>query len=262
MNQEVLDQTRSMSIAQALATAKMVPAQFRNSPGDCYIAVNMAHRYGMDPWMLMQEMYIINGRPMLSGKLTAAICNHNLAEPLTPVYSGEGDNRKAVITGRQEGREPQSIELTVKHAKTTNEQWIKNPDQMLFYAGSRMWARRYTPAAILGIVFDDEVDDAPHLAPEIPKDLPKIQAPEQHEIINPQTGQVTDKPVEIVVGVSWRDWGNKLIYACRQTASIEEIDQWLMLNQNTLLRMKDQKNETFLTVQGAIDARKQELVGT
>src|SRR6516165_1826564 len=136
-----LSPQQAMSIAQAFATAKMVPQQFKQSVGDCYIAVTMAHRFRMDPFLLMMEMHVINGRPMLSGKLTAAIVNHNLAEPLTPTYSGEGNNRKITIVGRVEGREPQSIELTVAQVKTSNEQWTKNPDQMLMYSGSRMWAR-------------------------------------------------------------------------------------------------------------------------
>ena len=164
-----LSPQHAMSIAQAFATAKMVPQHFKQSVGDCYIAVTMAHRFNMDVFLLMQELFIINGRPMLSGKLTAAICNHNLAEPLTPTYSGEGNNRKITIVGRVAGRDPQSIEVTVAQVRTSNEQWQKNPDQMLFYAGSRMWARRYTPDVILGILFDDEAE-----AVEAPK--PTLQS--------------------------------------------------------------------------------------
>ena len=56
----------------------------QESVGDCYIAIALASRYHMDPWTLMQEMYIISGKPMMSGKLSAAILNNSLAEPLRP----------------------------------------------------------------------------------------------------------------------------------------------------------------------------------
>ena len=40
---------------------------------------------------------------------------------------------------------------------TSNEQWKKNPDQMLAYRGAREWARRYMPEAVLGIHADDDL---------------------------------------------------------------------------------------------------------
>ena len=94
---------------------------------------------------------------MMSGKLSAAILNHSLAEPLRPTYSGEGDDRTITLTGRpQDSNEPLSVTAKVRDAKTANEQWKKNPDQMLMYFSARMWGRRYTPDLLLGIVFDDE----------------------------------------------------------------------------------------------------------
>ena len=270
-----LEPQQALSIAQAFAGAKMVPQQFKQSVGDCYIAVTMAHRYGMDPFLLMQEMYIINGRPMLSGKLTAAIVNHNLAEPLTPVYSGEGDNRKITITGRVEGREPQTIELTVKQAKTSNEQWTKNPDQMLFYAGSRQWARRYTPASILGIVFDDEVDTTP-AGPRPIAELPPIQSHPQlrdaiEEVIDRQTGEVTEKfkdvpPYKIELGgdppttMNWRAWGEEFAAHIKLCNTIDDVDAWLQLNQDGYLAMKKDYPRMFGALQSAIDTVKEGLV--
>jgi hypothetical protein len=267
-----LEPQQALSIAQAFAGAKMVPQQFKQSVGDCYIAVTMAHRYGMDPFLLMQEMYIINGRPMLSGKLTAAICNHNLAEPLTPVYSGDGADRKVTITGRVEGREPQAIELTVKQAKTSNEQWTKNPDQMLMYAGSRMWARRYTPDVILGILFDDEVEATPYRPaprPELPPIAPAIKAHPQlrdaiDELIDPETGEVAEEPAvephKILFGGDWRTWGEALMAHLRGCTTIDQVDAWMMLNQDRFLQMKEEKKNLFKTLQDAVDKVKEALV--
>ena len=196
-----IDTRANLELAKAFAECKMVPDHFKKSIGDCYIAINLANRYGMEPWMLMMEMYIINGRPMMSGKLATAILNHSLADPLRPEYSGAGDDREIKLTGRPEGEEkPLSVELKVKDAKTQNEQWKKNPDQMLMYAGARMWGRRYTPDIILGIVFDDE--EIPGVTPPVGQPIPfkTVDAAltraigERPPVIDATTGEVFDTP--------------------------------------------------------------------
>jgi hypothetical protein len=257
-----LSPQQAMSIAQAFATAKMVPQQFKQSVGDCYIAVTMAHRFGMDPFLLMMEMHIINGRPMLSGKLTAALVNHNLAEPLTPTYSGEGDKRKITIVGRVEGREPQSIEVTVAQVRTSNEQWVKNPDQMLMYSGSRMWARRYTPDVILGILFDDEAEAIEAPKPTLQK-LLSIQKPAEKELIDPTTGEVTEHvapfAIEMKEGSTWAQFLEPLQKYIQHAVTIDEIDQWLALNQTLLLTLKEAKPQLYRLFEKNIEPRKIEL---
>jgi len=257
-----LSPQQAMSIAQAFATAKMVPQQFKQSVGDCYIAVTMAHRFNMDPFLMMMEMHIINGKPMLSGKLTAALVNHNLAEPLTPTYSGEGDKRKITIVGRVEGREPQSIELTVAQAKTGNEQWQKNPDQMLFYAGSRMWARRYTPDVILGILFDDEAEAVEAPKPTLQSIL-AIQKPAEKELIDPTTGEIVKHvdpfEVEMAEGSSWGQFLEPLQRYIAHARSIDEVDQWLQLNQSLLLKLKESKPQLYRLFEKNIEPAKERL---
>jgi hypothetical protein len=257
-----LSPQHAMSIAQAFATAKMVPQHFKQSVGDCYIAVTMAHRFNMDVFLLMQELFIINGRPMLSGKLTAAICNHNLAEPLTPTYFGEGNNRKITIVGRVAGRDPQSIEVTVAQVRTSNEQWQKNPDQMLFYAGSRMWARRYTPDLVLGIMFDDEAEAVEAPKPTL-QNLLAIQKPAEKELIDPTTGEVVEHvdPIKIEMneGSSWGQFIEPLQRYIASARSIDEVDQWMMLNQDLLLKLREAKPQLYKLFEKNIEPTKERL---
>ena len=246
----------AMTEAHAYASAKMIPAAFRNSPGDCLIAIRMAERYGMDPFMLMLEMYIISGRPMLSGKLTAAICNHSLAEPLTPEYSGPefSDDRKVKITGRAEGCEPRSIELTVRQAKTNNEQWIKNPDQMLMYAGSRVWARRYTPASMLGIVFDDE-------------EMPKAHSPGAFgaatevavSTVAEATPHEAPRVVEQIGGDTWQSWSDRFLTCIRTASFLSEAAMWWEMNKATLARLHKEDPSLFEMLRDEVDVVKDRL---
>lgn len=242
MNQlTTVDQTRNdLDLARAFASAKMVPQQYQNSPGDCYIAIKLAQRFKMDPWSVMMEMYLINGKPMMSGKLAIAILNNSLAEPLRPEYSGDGDERALTLSGRVEGEQkPLSVTLKVKDARTANDQWKKNPDQMLMYAGARMWGRRYTPDILLGIVFDDEevadVNPMIPLNPRTPIASPPTQAAKP-DIIDELTGEVLDAPAVLPKKPNEKpyDWGVRFVAAFHTSPDIDTVDQWLAANADTL----------------------------
>lgn len=251
MNQVAIADTRAnLELAKAFAESKLVPEHFKKSVGDCYIAINLAQRYAMEPWQLMQEMYIIQGKPMMSGKLATAILNNSLAGKLRPTYAGEGDERTITLSGRPEGdAEPLSVTLRVKDARTSNEQWKKNPDQMLMYSAARMWGRRFAPDILLGIVFDDEeVTDTPRV-PQGPKTtFTAQQAPNtpQHALSKPQakrgdiidqiTGEVMSDPVSLPKneGEGWFDWGSRFVHAFRMSPDIDTVDDWLRANSDTL----------------------------
>jgi hypothetical protein len=262
MNQIVTTDPRThLDLARAFADSKMVPEHFRKSIGDCYIAIGLAHRYGMDPWTLMQEMYIISGKPMMSGKLSAAILNNSLAEPLRPEYAGEGDERTITLTGRPEGEaQPLSVTLKVKDAKTENAQWKKAPDQMLMYSAARMWGRRYTPDILLGIVFDDEDIPGATAAARTP-----IAAPAAREdAVDPHTGEVFDTPTALDKDPNEKfyDWGARLVTALRGATDIDTVDAWLASNADTLAECEKQAPKVHSNITSAVKQHKMDLLNT
>jgi len=265
MNQLVVADTRAnLDLAKAFSEAKMVPEHFKKSVGDCFIAVTLAERLRMDPWVLMQELYIIQGKPMMSGKLVIAILNGNLADPIRPAYEGEGPDRQITITGRPHGAsEPLSIKLKVRDAKTANEQWTKNPDQMLMYAGARQWGRRYTPDLILGIVFDDE-EITPNRAPIIaPPAATPIAAPTTApELIDEETGEIITQPTELPAkpGEEWRPWAQRLLAGMRSSPDATTVDRWLELNARDLNVMREEKPTLHATFMNGVQQLKLQLI--
>jgi hypothetical protein len=277
MNQLVATDTRAnLELAKAFAESKMVPDHFKKSVGDCYIAINLAAHYGMEPWMLMQEMYIISGKPMMSGKMATAILNHSLADPLRPEYSGDGEERMITLSGRPEGEaQPLTVTLKVKDAKTQNEQWRKNPDQMLMYAASRMWGRRYTPDIILGIVFDDE--EIPGVTTSLVPDQPRTQleppgrpGSPDHALsrklgeapIDQETGEVLDTPVALPKkdAEKWYDWGVRLVSCVRSSPDIDTVDKWLAENSDVLDVCKKDAPKVHGNILSAVNQAKMELL--
>jgi hypothetical protein len=261
-----IDTRANLELARAFADSKMVPEHFKKSVGDCYIAINLASRYGMDPWTLMQEMYIISGKPMMSGKLATAILNHSLADPLRPEYSGDGDERTIKLTGRPEDETaPLSVTLKVKDAKTANEQWKKNPDQMLMYAGARMWGRRYAPDILLGVVFDDEEIPGVTTAPLVPATAtPRTQfaAALQAEVIDEKTGEVFDSPQVLskVESEKWYDWGARFVACFRGARDIDTIDAWLAANADTLAECEKSAPKVHGNILSAVKQCKLDLL--
>jgi len=267
MNQLVItDVHANLKLAEAFADAKLVPDHFKKSVGDCYIAVNLANRYGMDPWTLMQELYIVNGRPMMSGKLAIAILNHSLAEPLRPVYSSEGDERTITLTGRLQGEaDAQSVKLKVRDARTANEQWKKNPDQMLMYASARTWGRRFAPDILLGIVFDDEEIpgvNAPASPPAALAPAPglKPQAPPLHD---PETGEI--KPPHQLVRFddeTHAQWAARFVAHVKTSDTITDVDAWEDLNAKQIAEITEAEPKFFERIVTRVKAKRIEILGT
>jgi hypothetical protein len=266
MNQELTtaeEIREDLKLAHAFSEAKMIPDHYKKSPGDCYIAIKLAQRFKMDPWTLMQELYLIQGKPMMSGKLATAILNNSLADPLRPTYSSEGDERTITLTGRPEREAgPLTVTLKVKDAKTQNEQWKKNPDQMLMYSASRMWGRRYTPDILLGIVFDDE--EIPNVNPVQNNPRTPIAAPprQQADAIDKLTGEVFDTPVTLSKDAkeSWYEWGTRFVTCIRAAPDIDTIDQWLAANSDNLAACKKDNEKIAGNLANAVKQRKVDLL--
>ena len=49
----VADFSRAYKLAKVIATADIIPDNYKNKPADCAIAVDMADRMGVSPMMVM-----------------------------------------------------------------------------------------------------------------------------------------------------------------------------------------------------------------
>jgi len=154
-------------IAAVMAECGYVPDHLRKggTPSErtatCFLVVNQAVRWGMDPFALAQTTYVISGKLGFEGKTIAAAINSDprLKGRLNYEYSGEGQNRTVVVSGTfRDTGETRTVEGTIAKWRTKNQQWADDPDQMLAYRGSRQWARRWMPDRLLGVYSADELD--------------------------------------------------------------------------------------------------------
>ena len=159
-------------IAMMMATCAFVPndlikgSDARAKISNCFLIVNQAVRWGMDPFALAQSTYFVGGKIGYEGKVIIAAINSDprIKGRLDFAFDGTGDARKVVVSGTFKDGETKTVEGTFGGWKTlkdgkVNTQWTKDPDQMLCYRGARHWARRWMPDRLLGIYSTDELDD-------------------------------------------------------------------------------------------------------
>lgn len=183
----VLDTARfehMQRIANVMAHSNLVPdALCKTKHGDnlvalapeeivsnCFLVVNQAVRWGMDPFAVAQCVSVVHGKLCYEGKLIAAVIEAKLGVDLEYEFSGgTGDNMKVVVSGAIDGKpvvdskgRPKTVEGTVGEWKTTHagSPWAARGGlpRMLRYRGAREWSRAYAPGLMLGIYSEDEME--------------------------------------------------------------------------------------------------------
>ena len=54
-------------VANAFSKTNLVPENYRGKPEDCMVAIDMANRMGVPALMVMQNLYVVKGKPSWSG---------------------------------------------------------------------------------------------------------------------------------------------------------------------------------------------------
>lgn len=177
----------AMRLAEFMSRARTLPRHLWDSPGDCLMVVELAMRWGMSPFAVAQGISIIQGKQMVEGKLVAAAVEASgaIVGHLDYTFAGEGEARTITVSATRRGEtNPRTVDVALKDARTANEMWKRQPDQQLVYHGARVWARRWTPAVILGVysreemgqVIEGEVVSDEAEAPSPPPDGARVMA--------------------------------------------------------------------------------------
>ena len=203
----------SQRIAKMLSSSTLVPEQYRatiqkkagkddygnqlwreepnpNGLSNCIIALNMANRMGADPLMVMQNLYLVNGRPSWSSQFIMAGINSSgrfsalrfdLGEKEVEYTEAVWENRKkknitktlkihdfscvAWAIEKETGERLESskitIEMAVKEGWYTKEgsKWQTMSEQMLRYRAASFFGRVYAPELLMGLRSADEEQD-------------------------------------------------------------------------------------------------------
>lgn len=174
-----------MEMAEMLSKSTIVPITYQNRAENCFIALDMASRMGVSPLVIMQNLYVIQGKPSFSGSAIASMVrSHKYLRNVQLIYVGteKTDSWGAYVTAEdiRTGKTLKGGTVTIGTAKRegwfqkTGSKWQTMPEIMLAYRAYAWFGRVHIPETLMGLQSTEEVQDV----------VDKIEAP---KVENPYT---------------------------------------------------------------------------
>jgi hypothetical protein len=189
-------------IAKALASSTLIPPQFQGQQGfaNCLVALEIANRMNISPFLAMQHLHVIHGRPSWSSSFIIAMVNGSgRFSPLRFEMSGEGDSLAcyAVATDVKSEQELKGPTITIAMAKKegwfskNGSKWQTMPELMIRYRAAAFWGRLYASDLLLGIQSQEEVVDVELV--NVSTNLDELNAKIQPPVAEPVKTEVVDE---------------------------------------------------------------------
>lgn len=173
--------------AKMFSSSSLVPKDFQGNIANCAIGINIAKRLGADPFMVLQNIDIIHGRPSFRATFLIAMVNASgRFEPLQ--FRMEGDEGKpsrscvAWTKSKADGTPLEGPKITLEMAKAegwstkNGSKWLTMPELMLRYRAAAFFARLYAPDITLGMMTAEEAVDMGSVRDVTPAVVPPVKA--------------------------------------------------------------------------------------
>lgn len=156
--------------AKFLSETDLIPDTYKGKPSNCLIALDIANRSGQSPLTVMQNLYIVKGKPAWAGQYAIALVNasRRFIEPLQFTFVGEENTLSYgcyASTHNLKGELVKGTTITMQMAKDegwldkTGSKWKTMPNQMLMYRAGAFFARVNCPDVLFGLQTVEEVKD-------------------------------------------------------------------------------------------------------
>ena len=157
-------------IANILSKSSLVPQAYKNNPVDCMIAMEMASRTNFPLLMVMQNLYIIQGKPSWSGQFCTSVVNASgRFSPLEFIQlvddNGKVDGYFCRATRVSDGKICEGSPVTWSMVKgegwdsKSGSKWKTMPDLMFHYRAAAFFVREHCPDLLCGLQTSEEVQD-------------------------------------------------------------------------------------------------------
>lgn len=185
-------------VCKMLCASTLVPKEYQGNISNTMIAYEVSVRTGMSPFMVMQNLDIIQGRPSWSSKYVIAALNAcGRFSPIQFEYQDLGAKTveyTEVVWSEVQGRKQKnsvkksiniqdrscvayarnvygdivkgpavSMEMAVREGWYTKDgsKWVTMPELMLSYRSAKFFGNLYAPDVLMGMSSVDEVNDMP-----------------------------------------------------------------------------------------------------
>ena len=194
-------------IAKALASSTLIPPQFQGQQGfaNCLVALEIAGRMNISPFLCMQHLHIIHGRPSWSSAFIIAMVNGcGRFTPLRFEISGESETLAcyAVATDIKTQQELKGPTITMLMAKKegwstkSGSKWATMPDVMIRYRAAAFWGRLFAGDLLVGLQTQEEVIDVETVKVSVGIDElnAKVQAA---PVVEPEPAKPVEEPDDL-----------------------------------------------------------------
>jgi hypothetical protein len=191
-------------VATAFSRSTIVPKDYQGKPDNCLVAIEMASTVGASALTVMQNLYIVHGKPSWSSQYI--ISQINACGRFTPlkwkinntgkkVKSVKGDIENIeyiayateISTGELTESPVISIEMAISEGwfGKTGSKWQTMPDLMGRYRSASFFGKLYCPEILNGLQTNDEIQDVEYsILPE----------EESRAIVDTEANSVTFEP--------------------------------------------------------------------
>lgn len=157
----------AMQMATQLAKSDMIPTIYKNKPENCIIALELSNRLKFSPFLVMQNMYIVQGKPSWSSSFIISCINGSgrFTGPLKFEMDAGRTKCRAYATEKISGDKLVGPLITMEMAQAegwlgkNGSKWKTMPELMLRYRAAAFFGRLYCPEIINGMLTDDEAED-------------------------------------------------------------------------------------------------------
>lgn len=202
-------------IAKALAASNLIPKAYQGNIANVLVALEMANRLGASVPMIMQNLFVIQGRPSWSSQFIIAAINscgrfsslkftliekgkktvtyvqsfydEQTRQKSRKEYTFEIEDWECVASAVEKSsgtivQGPEvSVEMAVREGWYSKEgsKWQTMPKVMLRYRAAAFFGRFYAPDILMGMSSTDEIEDAQftEVKPVPEFEIPKVTEP-------------------------------------------------------------------------------------
>lgn len=165
----------SQRVSTMLSKSALVPKDYQNNVANCMIALEMANRIGASPLMVMQNLYIVHGRPAWSSQFLIATLN--ASKKFSPLRYEEsekdGGSTRAYATDINSNETLYGAWVSMEMAQAegwinkNGSKWKTMPELMRRYRAAAFFTRQFAPEVSMGIMTYEEAHDVTHIQPVV-----------------------------------------------------------------------------------------------
>lgn len=156
-------------MAKALSQSTLVPKEYQGNEANCMIAIDISIRLKTSPFLVMQNLDVIQGRPSWSAKsligMINASCRYDMELQFNEKQDAKGKPFSCQCWTTKGGRRVDGpvIDMDMANAEgwvqKNGSKWKTMPQVMLRYRAASFFSRMNCPEISMGLYTSDEIID-------------------------------------------------------------------------------------------------------